>query len=312
MQIQRTDWIDKYIKSIDEVAGLGADGVKFVVDTRQETVRSTRIFLDMRMTPTPDQLGTLIKHAKDKGLKVILMPIVLLDNPQGMDWRGKIDPDPTYGGWDEWFENYRKVLTHFAWIAQTHGVDIFVVGSEFISAEPKVAEWTKTIQEVRKTFKGRITYSSNWDHYTAVKFWDQLDLICMNSYWKFGDEKSNPNPTVEQIVTRWKQIQDDLLPWVRQQGKPLLFSEIGWFSQKNVAYEPWDYTREQPLDLELQRKLYEGFFQAWWGNPDLGGFSIWEWPPDNGGPKDTGYTPKGKPAEQVIKEWLGKPKWKVR
>src|SRR6185436_7383823 len=43
MQIQRTDWIDKYLKSIDEVAALGADGVKFVVDTRQETVRSTRI-----------------------------------------------------------------------------------------------------------------------------------------------------------------------------------------------------------------------------------------------------------------------------
>lgn len=311
MQIQRTDWIDKYIKGIDEITALGADGVKFVVDTRQETVSSTRIFLDMRMTPTPDQLGSLIKHAKSKNLKVILMPIVLLDNPQGMDWRGKIEPDTKYGGWDEWFSSYRNMLTHFAWIAQTHGADIFVVGSEFISAEPKLDQWSKTIRQVRDTFKGRLTYSSNWDHYESVKFWDQLDLICMNSYWKFADEKA-PNPSVEDIKKRWVAIQKDLIPWVQKQGKPLLFSEIGWFSQKNVAYEPWDYTRDQDLDLDLQRKLYQAFFESWWGNADLGGFSVWEWPPAEGGPKDKGYTPKGKPAEGVIKEWFGKPRWRVR
>lgn len=311
MQIQRTDWIDKYEHSIDEIAALGADAVKLVVDSRQETVHSTKIFLDMRMTPTPEQLITLIKYAKSKNLRVILMPIVLLENPKDMDWRGKIDPDKNYGGWDDWFDSYRTMLAHFAWIAETSGVDIFIVGSEFISAEPYIDQWTKTIQEVRKTYHGRITYSSNWDHYTSVKFWDQLDLICMNSYWKFAEKDSNPDPSVEQIMARWKKIQDDLLPWVRSTGKPLFFSEIGWFSQRNVAYEPWDYTQEQPIDLELQRKLYEAFFRSWWNNPDLAGFSIWEWPPVEGGPKDNGYTPKGKPAEKELKDWLAKPRWKV-
>src|SRR5687767_6753541 len=36
MQIQRVDWIDKYMKSIDEAADIGCDAVKFVVDARQE------------------------------------------------------------------------------------------------------------------------------------------------------------------------------------------------------------------------------------------------------------------------------------
>ena len=36
MQIQRVDWIDKYEKSIDEIADLGADTVLLVVDSRQE------------------------------------------------------------------------------------------------------------------------------------------------------------------------------------------------------------------------------------------------------------------------------------
>jgi hypothetical protein len=165
---------------------------------------------------------------------------------------------------------------------------------------------------VRKIFKGRLTYSSNWDHYREVKFWDQLDLIGMNSYWKFGKERGFPShPNVEQIQQRWSQIQEDLLPFVRKTGKPLLFLEIGWFSQENVAYEPWDYTQDLPVDLEMQRRLYEGFFRSWWGKPDLGGFSIWEWTPGNGGPEDGGYTPENKPAEHVLREWLAKPRWKV-
>src|SRR5688572_7182210 len=53
IQIQRVDWIDEYKKCVDEVAGVGADTVLFVVDARQENGQSSRIYLDMRMTPTP-------------------------------------------------------------------------------------------------------------------------------------------------------------------------------------------------------------------------------------------------------------------
>src|SRR5947199_5339644 len=60
---------------------------------------------------------------------------------------------------------------------------------------------------------------------------------------------------------------------VAAQGVGALF-----FSQENVAYQPWDYTQDSmQTDVELQKKLYEGFFKAWWGNPRLGGFSVWEW-----------------------------------
>src|SRR5262245_10626130 len=45
MQIQRVDWMDKYKQSIDEIATVGADTVKFVVDARQENTKSSRIYL---------------------------------------------------------------------------------------------------------------------------------------------------------------------------------------------------------------------------------------------------------------------------
>ncbi len=92
-----------------------------------------------------------------------------------------------------------------------------------------------------------------------------------------------------------------------------MFLEVGWCSLANAAHEPWDYTRtSEPLDLELQRKLYEGFFRSWHGNPQFGGFMVWEWTPGEGGTSDKGYTPEGKPAEKVLREWLAKPRWEVR
>ena len=101
----------------------------------------------------------------------------------------------------------------------------------------------------------------------------------------------------------------------KKTGKPLMFLVIGWFTQQNAAFEPWDYTKpvgEEPIDLQLQKRLYEGFFESWWGNSALGGFSIWEWPPNSGGPDDRGYTPEGKPALDVLKAWLKKGRWEVK
>jgi hypothetical protein len=303
IQVQRVDWIDKYKTSIDEIAATGADTVKFVVDARQENGSSSRIYLDMRMTPTPEALAGLIQYAKARKLRVILMPIVLLDAPRGNEWRGRINPED----WNKWWDSYRDILTHFAWIAQGNGADVFVVGSELLSTEPYVEQWHTTIDKVRTVFKGQLTYSSNWDHYRSVQIWDQLDFIGMNSYWMLGQNK---DASAEEIAASWAKIQAELFAFQKEVKKPIFFLEVGWCSMSNMAREPWDYTKDEseaPTDLELQKKLYEGFFSAWHGRPELAGFSIWEWDPQGGGPDDRGYTPKGKPAEQVLRHWLNMP-----
>src|SRR5262249_17321527 len=156
------------------------------------------------------------------------------------DWEGP----------DGWFESYRAMLTHFAWIAEQNKVDVMSVGSELVSTENKLSEWKKTIKKVREIYHGRLTYSANWDHYTSIRFWDQLDLIGMNSYYKLGDDR---NVSVDEVVRRWKEIQGDLLSFQQQVGKPILFLEIGWCGLANAADEPWDYTRtELDRDDELQ------------------------------------------------------------
>ncbi len=301
MQVQQSGDTAPYEKNIDEIAALGADTISIVVDARQENGTSTQIFLDQRLTPSPEQLSRLIQHAKSKKLRVILMPIVLLQSPRGDEWRGKLNPE----SWEDWFASYREMMKHYAWIAEATGVDVLSVGSELVTAEGKAEQWSRTIRMVRKVYKGKLTYSANWDAYNRVPFWNQLDLVGMNSYYSLGNDT---RVTIPEIVQRWKAIQRDLLDFQKQVNRPILFTEVGWCSLSNAASEPWDYTRTSlPIDLELQRKLYEGFFEAWQGQPTLGGFMFWEWPSGDGGPSNKGYTPENKPAEKVLKAWLGKP-----
>src|SRR5690348_4199584 len=123
------------------------------------------------------------------------MPIVLLESPKGNDWRGVIHPEV----WEDWWDSYREMLHHYDTVAEKHHAEVFVVGSELVSTEGQIEEWTRTIRQVRKDFHGQITYSANWDHYTTVPFWDQLDLMGMNSYYKLG--KTN-NASLNEIKGR--------------------------------------------------------------------------------------------------------------
>ncbi len=309
LQIHDVNRIPDYKKAIDEIAAVGADTVELIVSTRMENGTSARIFLDIRVTPSPEKLGELIDYAQSKKLRVVLMPIVLLESPRGNDWRGTIKPD-SGSGWGEWFDSYREMMFHFCTVAESRKIDLLVVGSELVSSEEHDQEWNKTIKAIRERFHGKLTYSSNWDHYNAVNFWDKLDVIGMNSYWKLGDNK---DVSLEDIQKRWREIQKDLTAFSNKQGKPIILLEVGWCSLANAADEPWDYTQtEKSLDLDLQRRLYEGFFRSWFGNPILAGFMIWEWNTGEVPLNDRGYTPHNKPAEKVLMDWMAKGPWEVR
>jgi hypothetical protein len=312
IQLQRVDWVEEYKKTIDDIAADGADTVSLVVDARQENAASTKMYVDMRKTMTVPQMTDLITHAKSKHLRVILMPIVLLDSPRNeKEWRGTLEPT----SWDDWFDSYREMIDHYARIARDTGVDVLVVGSELVSAQrpEHLDEWIKTIAEVRGIYKGLLTYSSNWDRYDAVPFWEHLDLMGMNSYWTLSNKPSN-EITVDDLIKGpegWNKYQKDVFAYSHKIHKPVILLEAGWCSLSNSAKDPWDYTQETlPTDNALQEKLYEAFFQAWWGKPDLAGFVLWEMHP-GGDETGKGYTPKGKPAEDVMRAWLQRPRWDV-
>ncbi|MFQ5805263.1 MAG: hypothetical protein ACE5I3_02295 [Phycisphaerae bacterium] len=298
--------LETYLPLIREVAELGANTLLLSVAGYMEHARSQAIYIDARHAPSRKELMTLIRAARRHGLRTILMPIVLLKHPRGSEWRGVIDPP----SWDRWWKDYRDFIKYFADIAREAEAEALTVGSELVSSEKHTAEWVTTIYTARAHFpKGKLGYSANWDHFRPVKFWHLLDFIGMTSYYTLGDKK---NPSVAEIVARWRPVYKEIMDWRHEVGKPLLLTEVGWCSQEGAAMSPWNYYQNMkatPAGLEEQRRLYEAFLQVWDGSPGLLGMIWWEWTPAPGGPGDFDYTPRNKPAEQVLRRWFaeGKP-----
>ncbi|MBI5865581.1 MAG: hypothetical protein HZB38_13950 [Planctomycetes bacterium] len=137
-----------------------------------------------------------------------------------------------------------------------------------------------------------------------MKFWDKLDIVGMTSYYTLADRK---DPGVDEIVKKWEPIRNDILRWQRKVGKPIILTEVGWCSQEGAATAPWNYYQNQTASSaghEEQRRLYEAFLKAWDKTSGLAGVIWWEWSPGPGGADDFNYTPRGKPAEQVLRKWF--------
>jgi hypothetical protein len=181
-------------------------------------------------------------------------------------------------------------------------VEVFLVGSELVTTETFTEHWLDVIAAVRAVFGGRLSYSANWDHYQGIQFWHKLDLVGMTSYHKLSDD---PGPSLETLRTAWSEIKTDILEWQRDVGRPILFTEAGWCSQEGCSVEAWNYYRQEtatPAGLKEQADCYRAFIEAWEQAPGVGGILWWEWTGQRGGPTDHSYTPRDKPAEQLLRE----------
>lgn len=285
-------------RRVDEVAALGATHVSVLVQWSQRDVRATVI------APYPhgtedEQVRLAIRRARERGLKVLLFPTVRVALRGEGEWRGTLAPaDP-----EAWWRSYRAFILHYADLAAAEGVEIFSVGSELVSMEAHADRWRDLIRAVRARFPGRLTYSANWDHFRSVPFWEAVDYIGLNAYHELT---KRDDASLAELTRAWIAVRDRVLAWQRPAGRPLLITEVGYPSLDGGARQPWNYTLGTDPDPEEQRRAYAAFCAAWEGVPDLAGVFFWIWAGE-GGPRDTSYTPRGKPAADVLRRWFRPP-----
>ncbi len=288
-----------YRPDLVEIRALGADSISLPVYWFQEDVRAAEIHpyrgSGFDQARYDAQVRSVINEAHELGLRVFLVPIVQLEKIGPGQWRGTLRP----ADWERWFASYETFILHYARLAASEGVELFSMGSELASTEGFRREWTNLIQRVRAVYRGKLTYSANWDHYRGVSFWDELDLLGVSGYYTLSREMPTTYP---ELRRQWQAIRAELLHWQKKEGKPLVFTEIGYPSQASAAQSPWDYTAKGYPDAPLQRLCYQAFIQAWKGTPELAGVYLWIWEPGSG-PQDTGYAWRGKPAQQEIEAW---------
>lgn len=285
-----------YEAMVDRVAAAGAPAVSIVVQWAQPDVLASEVRPHPTETTPDAELRRVIRHARQRGLRVLLFPILWVEKRAIGQWRGTLKPaDP-----ERWWASYGRFIDHYARLAAAEGVEALSVGSEFASLEGETARWHGVIDRTRAVFGGQLIYSANWDHYREVTFWDRLDAIGLTGYYRLTESRE---PTLDELTGAWARIRAELLAWRATVGKPLIFTELGYPSADGAAFSPWDYTGTRTLDLEEQRLCFEAFAAVWSGTSELVGVFFWNgWGPTDGA--NTWYTFWGKPAEAVIRRWF--------
>jgi hypothetical protein len=291
------DW--SYDGLLGEIQALGATHLLLVIPYYQRAATTTEIGPHTRFSPPDRTVLRALRQAQARGLRVVLFPIVRLEDagPKGTDWRGNLRPADR----DAWLASYGRWLAALADLARREGVFGLSVGSELSSLDVERAPWERLIRDVRGRFAGVLTYSGNWDHFDQVSFWDLVDVVGVTGYFEL---KSKDGATDVGALTRaWREHRRKLEAWQARVGRPLVFTELGYLSQRGTHAWPWNEGATQPVDLDEQRRCYQAFIGAWDGSAALRGVFVWNWY-GWGGPRSRGYTPRGKPAAEVIERWF--------
>lgn len=288
-----------YIKELREVKELGVTHVQLAFTWFLRDIYSSDFYSKVGRSPSLLTLQRTINQAHSLGLKVFLFPIVEVQFAYlPWHWRGVLRPIDK----GKWFKNYKKLILQFAEIAEKTKTQLFSVGSELNTMDIYTEEWKDLIKEVKTVYSGKITYSANWDHYSEVKFWEQLDYIGVTGYFELFPSNKDKY-MLEDLIHGWREQYIKIMRWQNRWRKPLIITEVGYRSSKNGVRFPWKWGDKEPVSLIDQLLGYISFMRVWHGEDNLKGIYFWNWY-GVGGKNCDDYTPKGKPSELAIRYWF--------
>jgi hypothetical protein len=298
-------WHDTYSsadsdRSIEALAQTGANWVALIVTWYQDKYTDSSMKPDADRTPSDVSIVHAMQMIHNLGMRIMLKPHV--DLLESEHWRGEIQPANVEG----WFDSYRAFITHYAELAQANGVEMLSVGTELNSMTMLgyTAHWLTIIDAVKRVYGGELTYAANWWPNYAwqdVGFLKELDYLGIDAYFPLTEKN---DPTVSELENAWKPWVSQIEAWQKLTEKQIIFTEIGYRDIKGANIHPWDWQTEGVEDQQEQADCYQATLAVFWEKPWLQGIFWWAWT-YNQPPRD--YTPSGKLAEGVLREWYAKP-----
>lgn len=295
-------------RSLSRLREAGVEWISITPFAYQSRLGDTtlRTVYDRRRGESDAAMRVQVEQAHRRGLKVMLKPHIWIS---GGAWPGEISFDQEEQ-WEVWFASYSEMISHYAELAQSSGMDFFCIGNELKAATlAQPDRWRSLIARVRGLYRGPLIYAANWDEYARLPWWGDLDAIGINAYFPLS---SYENPTVDQLCEGAEAVRDRIARVQARFDRPVIFTEIGYRSIAGAAARPWEYRSSGPSDLELQGRCYEAIFRTFWDVSWFRGVYWWKWM--SGAPGGEAafdrdpYSPRNKPAEAVLQEWYAKPR----
>ncbi len=270
----------------------GCNSVILVIGALQDTAQSEYVDYKHEHMPTDEELKKLIVYANEIGLRVILKPFL---NCRNGTWRAHInffDIDVVCEPkWSNWFASYTEYMVHYAKIAEQTGCEMLVIGCEMVQAQRRDREWREVVAEVKKVYRGLITYNTDKYQEEHVTWWDAVDVISSSGYYPIND---------------WEAQLDRIEKVVKKEGKPFFFAENGCMSVTDSSFIPNDWNQKGEINVEEQARWYEAMFEACEKRPFVEGYGLWDWSTrlykKAEGKNKGGYAIYGKPACDVVKK----------
>ncbi len=244
---------------------------------------------------------TNIRQAHHAGLKVMIKPQVWMQGGWVGDYTLQTEAD-----WAIWEKQYSDYILIFARLAADEKADMVCIGTELKQVVAKrPLFWSALVKNIRNIYKGKLTYCANWDDFTQVKFWKDLDYIGISAYFPLSEDK---NATIAMLDKAWEPIKEDLKSYSKKLQKQVLFTEFGYRSMDKPAWRSWEMENsDTPINLSAQANAYEALFKSLWQEKWFAGGFAWKWyatfkrqdPVNN-----SDWTPQNKPAEAVIKKYF--------
>jgi hypothetical protein len=217
----------------------------------------------------------LIKKLRYQGINVILEPYPYIKN--GELYETQLNPEDK----NEWFRNWKEGVLNplIQDIAKPYKVYALCIGSNFDKFENEHDLWRDTANFVRRSYKGRITYKTNWwytaewdteksgphDTYTAKlnnPILEEVDFISVAAYFELTDQEKNSLDDLvssiysTQIFERHQNIFKELKSLSSKWNKPVFFGELGFPKRNKALAHPWN---PEPSTIFNEEEQANGF-----------------------------------------------------
>ena len=216
---------------LDYIVERGSNSVAYSFPIYTNGQRPTRVYTGPE-TPTPAVMANLVSAAHERGLRVMLRPLLdeenLRDDADG--WRGTIRP-PKRGAW---FRSYEKTLRPYLEAAATSGAEEFVLATELTSLQRDHRRWKALATAAAEIFPATLSYTFNFDAQDArlvpPKGSAGLDLYFAVDLGPKASVQQLTDALVEQIEAKPKKLRSIMVA-----------QEVGIAAEDGAYRHPWNW-----------------------------------------------------------------------